>query len=132
MLLAKIIAGMNLGLVPEENLLQLLDEVLQVLVGKFPAEPKHQTCYLAHGGEPLGNPASSLKGGIGKRDSTAFFVSRQPRSRNSPPSPSAASHFRWQINLSSPGLGGLKGGESKTACLAKAVQQISGLRKESF
>jgi len=74
MLLAKIVAGMNLGLAPGEDLPQLLDEILQVLASKFPAEPKHQTCYLTHGGESLGNLAGSLKGDLGKRDFTAFLL----------------------------------------------------------
>ena len=42
MLLAKIVAGLRLGLTPGENLLQLMDKLLQVLAGKFPTEPKHQ------------------------------------------------------------------------------------------
>jgi hypothetical protein len=96
MLLAKIVAGMDLGFVPGEDLLQLLDEVLQVLASKFPAEPKHQTCYLAHGGESLGNLAGSLQGDFGKRDSTAFCFFSQARFRSralrpKPPRSTAAS-----------------------------------------
>ncbi len=44
MLLAEVVAGLRLGLTPGENLLQLTDELLQILTGKFPAEPKHQSC----------------------------------------------------------------------------------------
>ena len=90
MLLAKIVAGMNLGFVPSEDLLQLRDEVFQVLASKFPAEPEHQTCYVAHGGESLGNLAGSLHGDFEKRDSTAFCVLGQARFRSLAPRPNPA------------------------------------------
>ena len=73
---------MDLGCAAGPDLLQWLDEVWQVLAGKFPTEPKHQLCYLAHGGESLGNLAGSLKGDFGKSDSTAFIVFRQVRYRS--------------------------------------------------
>jgi hypothetical protein len=62
MLLAKVVAGLRLGLTPGDNVLQLADKVLQVLAGKFPTEPKYQSWYAAHGGESLGNLAGSCKG----------------------------------------------------------------------
>ena len=77
MLLAKVVAGLRLGLTPGENRLQLLDQFLQILAGKFSAEPKHPSWYVAHGGESLGNLAGSLLGDMGKRDFTAFFAFRQ-------------------------------------------------------
>ncbi len=73
MLLAEVVAGLRLGLTPGENLLQLTDELLQILTGKFPAEPKHQSCYVAHGGESLGNLAGSLKGDL-QRESPPPFL----------------------------------------------------------
>jgi hypothetical protein len=76
MLLAKVVAGLRLGLTPGENLLEFADELLQVLTGKFAAEPKNQSWYRAHGGESLGNLAGSRQGDFGKRDSTAFLFLR--------------------------------------------------------
>ena len=66
MLLAKVVARFRLGLTPGENLLQLIDQLLQILAGKFPTEPKYESWYLAHGGESLGNLAGSLHGELGK------------------------------------------------------------------
>src|SRR5208337_5648082 len=86
-LLAEVIARLKFGFAPSQDLLQLRDEVFEILAGKFPTEPKHQSCYLAHGGESLGNLAGSLKGGFGKRDSTAFFVFRPVRCRSSAAKP---------------------------------------------
>ena len=83
MLLAKVVAQWGLGLTPGENLLQLIDQLLPILAGKFPTEPKYESWYLAHGGESLGNLAGSLHGEMGKRDSPAFFVFRQVPRRNS-------------------------------------------------
>ncbi len=83
MLLAKVVARLGLGLMPGENLLQLIDKLLQILANKFPTEPKYESWYLAHGGESLGNLAGSLHGELGKRDFTAFFVFRQVPRRNS-------------------------------------------------
>src|SRR6516162_6404150 len=66
MLLAKVVAGLRLGLTPGENLFEFVDELLQFRAGKFPAEPKHQSWYRAHGGESLGNLAGSWQGDFGK------------------------------------------------------------------
>jgi hypothetical protein len=55
MLLAKVVAGLRLGLTAGENLFQFVDELLQFLASKFTAEPKRQSWYLAHGGDSLGN-----------------------------------------------------------------------------
>ena len=76
MLLAKVIARLRLRLGVGEDSLQLLDERLQILAGKFPAEPKHETWYVAHGGD-FSNLAGSLHDEMGKRDFTAFLRGRQ-------------------------------------------------------
>jgi hypothetical protein len=73
MLLAKVVAGLRLGLTPGENVLQLINELLQVLAGKFPAEPKHQSWYLAHGGDSLRNLAGSWKVGLERESSPPFL-----------------------------------------------------------
>jgi hypothetical protein len=64
MLLAKVVAGLRLRLTPSENLFEFADELLQFLAGKFPAEPKRQSWYLAHGGDSLRNLAGSWKVGL--------------------------------------------------------------------
>jgi hypothetical protein len=127
MLLAKIIAGMNLGFVPGEDLLQLLDEVLQILASKFPAEPKHQTCYLTHGGESLGNLAGSLKGDLEKRDFTAFFTRRQPLPHKFQPECTQPSRFTPGPTLTAPARG-----RKQKRQLPPSFQQIIALKKESF
>ncbi len=134
MLLAKVVAGMDLGLAAGQDLLQLLDEVLQVLAGKFPTEPKHQSCYLAHGGESLGNLVGSLEGDLAKRDSTSFFVFRQVRCRSSALQARARqATLPQKISSGSPQPHGVpKGGESRNTCFAQAIQQISRLEKRSF
>ena len=123
MLLAKIVAGMKLGFVPSQHLLQLLDEVLQVLASKFPAEPKHQTCYLAHGGESLGNLAGSLTNGFGKRDFTAFllFQSSPTPSPHSEPQATQINHRRTRSR-----------GRKQKCQLPPSFQQIIALTKDSF
>jgi hypothetical protein len=123
MLLAKIVAGMELGFAPGEDLLQLLDEVLQVLASKFPAEPKHQTCYLTHGGESLGNLAGSLMGEFGKRDFTAFLL--LPSSPISQPgSASPANQNNRRVARSR--------GRNQKCQLPLSFQQIIALKKRSF
>jgi hypothetical protein len=123
MLLAKIVAGMNLGLAPGEDLLQLLNEVLQVLASKFPAEPKHQTCYLTHGGESLGNLAGSLQGDLGKRDFTAFLLL--------PSSPIAQPDSASQTNQTNRRVTQSRGRNQKYQ-LPPSFQQIIALKKRSF
>jgi hypothetical protein len=74
MFLAEVVARLDLGLTVGENLLQLLDELLQLCASKFSAEPKHQACYVGHGGESLGNLVGSLHGGFGiKRETPPPF-----------------------------------------------------------
>jgi hypothetical protein len=119
MLLAKIVAGMNLGFASGEDLLQLLDEVLQVLASKFPAEPKHQTCYLTHGGESLGNRAGSLKGDFGKRDFTAFFTRRQLSPQKLQPDRTQALDSQTHPNSLRP-----EGGESRNAGFSHEFNRI--------
>jgi len=118
MLLSKIIAGMNLGFAPSENLLQLLDEVLQVLASKFPAEPEHQTCYVAHGGESLGNLAGSLARRFWKRETTppfSFPIKAEPAHLTPPP---------LRPNPNPKTVRQKSGGESRNPALA---QQFKGL-----
>jgi hypothetical protein len=101
----------------------LLDEVLQVLASKFPAEPKHQTCYLTHGGESLGNLAGSLKRDLGKRDSTAFLLLQ-----SSPiPQPGSAS----QAIQTNRRVARSRGRKQKYQ-LPPSFQQIIALKKGSF
>ena len=74
MLLAEVVARLNLGLALGEDLLQLLDQLLQLCSSKFFAEPKDQACYVGHGGEPLGNLAGSLHVVLGiKRETPPPF-----------------------------------------------------------
>jgi hypothetical protein len=127
MLLAKIVAGMEFGFVPGEDLLQLLDEVLQVLASKFPAEPKHQTCYLTHGGESLGNLVGSLKGDLGKRDFTAFFTRRQPLPRKFPPECTQPPRLTHGPRLRT----SARGRKQKCQLLPRTQQNIDS-KKESF
>jgi hypothetical protein len=83
MLLAKIVTGLRLGLTSGENLLEFVDEVLQVLAGKFPAEPKRQSCYLAHGGDSLRNLVGSLKGDLERESPPPFLSAVKPARENS-------------------------------------------------
>lgn len=77
MLLAEVVAGMDFGFTSREDLLQCLDEVLQIRAGEFSAEPKDQSCYLAHGGASLGNRASSPSGDFRKETTPPFpFLSK--------------------------------------------------------
>ena len=127
MLLAKVVAGLRLGLTPGENLPQLIDEVLQFLAGKFPTEPKHQSCYLAHGGESLGNLAGSLMADFRKRDFTAFFACRQLLPREFQPECGKPS---WLTNR--PRLTTSAGGRNQKCQFLPRIQQNIGLEKESF
>jgi hypothetical protein len=116
MLLAKIVAGMNLGFVPSKDLLQLLDEVLQVWARKFPAEPKNQSWYRAHGGESLGNLAGSRQGDFAKRDSTAFWC---PRSSPIPQSGSPLQPCKTQRSIAQ------NRGESRIAGFPQQFNELS-------
>jgi len=101
MLLAKVVARLRLGLTPGENLFEFVEELLQVLAGKLPAEPKYQSWYLAHGGESLGNLAGSLQRDFGKRDSTAVLLLRSSPNPQPGSAPQAC-----KIQRSSPEAGG--------------------------
>ena len=125
MLLAKIIARLRLGLTAGEDLLQLLDEFLQILAGKFSAEPKHQSWYVAHGGESLGNLAGSLLGELGKRDFTAFFLCRQvPRRSRHRHSAKCQPAFGSPPNAL---LYPLPGGRKQKPRFSKAIQGLTDL-----
>ena len=118
MLLAKVVAGLRLGLMPGENLLQFVDKLLQVLASKFPAEPKHQAWYLAHGGESLGNLAGSLHG-FGKERLHRLLLLQS--------SPNLQPGSAYKIQGRSPEAGG----ESPNPSFPPPIQPIIGLRKRS-
>jgi hypothetical protein len=128
MLLAEVVARLRLGLTPGEDLLQLLDKFLQILAGKFPAEPKHQSWYAAHGGESLGNRGGFPDEWIGKkRDFTAFFTRRQPPPQNLQPDRTQASRRRNGPQLTTPA-----GGRKQKCRLLPRIQQNIGLKRKSF
>jgi hypothetical protein len=127
MLLAEVVTRLKFGFAPSQDLLQLRDEVFQVLAGKFLTEPKHQSCYLAHGGESLGNLAGSLMGGFAKRDFTAFFACRQLRPRKLPPECGKPSWLANRPRLTTPA-----GGRNQKCQFLPRIQQNIGLKKESF
>ncbi len=60
MLLAKIIAGWDLGLRIGKKFLKLANQLCQFGAGKFSAQPKDQACYVTHGGWSPRNRASFL------------------------------------------------------------------------
>ena len=126
-LLAEVVARLRFGLSSGENLLQLLDQLLQVLASKISAEPKHQRCYLTHGGESLGNLAGSLYSDLDKRDFTAFFTLRQLPPRKFEPDSTQPSPSRREPRLTTPARG------RKRKCqLLPRTQQNIGLNKENF
>ena len=127
MLLAEVVARLRLGLSSGENLLQLLDEFLQILAGKFPTEPKYQSWYDAHGGESLGNLAGSLRSGLGKRDFTAFFTRRQLPPRKLQPECTQPSRLTNRPQIATPA-----GGRKQKCQLLPRIQQNMGLKKESL
>jgi hypothetical protein len=127
MLLAKIVAGLRLGLASGENLLEFVDELLQVLAGKFPAEPKRQSWYLAHGGDSLRNLVGSLKGDWERESPPPFLFAVKPR-ENSALKP------EWGKPPCLPNRPRLivTGGRKQKRQHPPAIQQIIGLKKESF
>jgi hypothetical protein len=129
MLLAKVVAGLRLGLTPGENVLQLIDELLQVLAGKFPAEPKHQAWYLAHGGDSLRNLAGSWKVGLERESPPPFLFAVKSDRRNSALKPERGKPSCLPIDPGSPRP---QGGESRNASIPPEIQQIIGLKKESL
>ena len=120
MLLAEVVARLRLGLTSGEDLLQLFDEVLQILASKFPAEPKYQSWYVAHGGESLGNRGGFPDGGLGKRDFTAFFTRRQL-----PPQKLQPVADRPLDSPTDPGSLRPQGGESRNAGFSHEFNRIS-------
>jgi hypothetical protein len=80
MLLAEVVARLRLRLTPGENLLEFVDELLQVLAGEFPAQPKRQSCYLVHGGDSLGNLVGSRKDVWEKESPPPFLLAVKSRS----------------------------------------------------
>jgi hypothetical protein len=60
-----------------------VDQLLQFLAGKFPAEPKHQAWYLAHGGDSLGNLAGSWKVDLERESSPPFLFAVKSERKDS-------------------------------------------------
>ena len=127
MLSAKVIARLRLCLGVGEDRLQLLDEFLQILAGKFSAEPKYQTWYVAHGGESLGNLAVPRKRNVGKRDFTAFLLRRQV-----PQSPSTARPGRPPLNPQILPTKTNKGGESPNPRFSRKIRRLPAMRSGIF
>jgi hypothetical protein len=127
MLLAKVVAGLRLGLTPGENRFEFVDELLQFLAGKFPAEPKCQAWYLAHGGNALGNLAGSWKVDLERESAPPFVLAVKSRR-------SSALKAEWgKLPCLShrPRLIAAEGRKQKRQH-SPEIQQITGLKKESF
>src|SRR5208337_575275 len=122
-LLAEVIARLKFGFAPSQDLLQLRDEIFEILAGKFLTEPKHQSCYLAHGGESLGNLTGSLMGDFAKRDFTAFLLV--------PSSPIAQPDSASQTDQTNRRVTQSRGRKQKYQ-LPPSFQQIIALKKRSF
>ena len=121
MLLAKVVAGLRLGLTPGENLLQFVDELLQILARKFPAKPKYQSWYAAHGGDSLGNLAGSSKVGLEKESSPPFLFAVKSDRGTSTFQPEWASCLAHKSNrLSAPTRG-----ESRNASIPQNFNRLS-------
>jgi hypothetical protein len=123
MLLAEVVARLNLRLAPGQDLLQFLDEFLQIRAGEFSAEPKDQSWYLAHGGESLGNPASSANEVL--RGETSPLSSFPIKSHL------AHSALRPEPSKSTPSRS-KPGGESRNRCPAQSIQRTTGLKMRNF
>jgi hypothetical protein len=132
MLLPKVVAGMDLGFVRCQNLGQLLDEVSQVRAGKFPTEPKHQTCYSAYGGESFRNLTGSLKGDLQnlQRETPPPFLSPVKCDGGSSalkPEPGKPSWLTNRPRLTAP-----TGGESRNASFPQQFNRLSAWRRKLF
>jgi len=127
MLLAKVAAGLRLRLPPGENLFEFVDELLQFLAGKFLAEPKHQSWYLAHGGDSLRDLAGSCKVGLERESPPPFLLAVKSRRSSTPKAkrgkPPCLSHRPRLIAA---------GGRRQKRQHSPEIQQIIALRKESF
>jgi hypothetical protein len=120
MLLAEVVARLRLGLTSGEDLLELFDQVLQILASKFPAEPKYQSWYAAHGGESLGNRGGFPDEWFGKERLHRFFYSP------STPTAEAPARFRQASRLTNgPRLTAPPGGESRNASFSHEFNGIS-------
>ena len=127
MLPAEVVARLRLGLTSGEDLLQLFDKVLQILASKFPAEPKYQSWYAAHGGESLGNRGGFPDECFGKERLHRLFYSLS--------TPPAEAPARLQTGLPThkctPAHCAPRGRKQKCRLLPR-IQQNIGLKKESF
>ena len=123
MLLAEVVARLRFGLSSGEDLLQLLDEFLQILTSKFPAEPKYQAWYAAHGGESLGNLAGSLNKVLRRETSplSSFPIKSEPAS--------LALSCEYPESTLTPLSAG---GESRYRCSTQKIQRVVSLNTGSF
>ena len=127
MLLAEVVARLRLGLTSGEDLLQLFDEVLQILASKFPAEPKYQAWYAAHGGESLGNRGGFPEGWFWKERLHRLFYSPSTPTAEAP----ARSHTGSRL-ADAPQLTAPLGGRKQKCRLLPRIQQNTGLKRKSF
>jgi hypothetical protein len=127
MLLAEVVARLRLRLTPGENLLKFVDELLQVLAGKFPAQPNYQSWYLAHGGDSLRNLAGSCKDGWEKESPPPFLLAVKSRS-------SSTLKAKWGKPPCRPHRPRLTaaGGRKQKPQHPPEIQSIIGLKKGSF
>jgi len=128
MLLAEVVARLRLGLTPGENLLEFVDELLQVLAGKFPAQPKYQSWYLAHGGDSLRDLAGSWKDTWEKESPPPFLFAVKSGRRNSTLKP------KWGKPPCLPNRPRfiVAGGRKQKRQHPPAIQQITRLKKRNF
>jgi hypothetical protein len=112
-LLAEVVARMNRRFMPRQHLLQLLDERFEVGAGEFSAELKDQSWYLAHGGESLGNLASSANKDLRRETSplSSFLVKPDPARSASRPRQAQQPTIRSEPR-----------GESRNRCSAQSIQ----------
>ena len=129
MLLAEVVARLRLGLTSGEDLLQLLDKFLQILAGKFPAEPKYQSWYLAHGGDSLRNLVGSWKVGLQRESPPPFLLG--VKSDREPSTLRPAWGKPPCLPKSTPAHRGRRGRKQKWQH-PPPIQQIIGLQKGSF
>ncbi len=120
MLLAEVVARLRLGLSSGEDLLPLFDKVLQILASKFPAEPKYQSWYAAHGGESLGNRGGFPDEWFGKERLHRLFYSPSTPTAEAPAGCRQASRLTNGPRHTAP-----PGGESRNAGFSHEFNRIS-------
>jgi hypothetical protein len=123
MLLAEVVARLNLRRVPGQDLLQFFDEFLQVAAGEFSAEPKDQSWYLVHGGASLGNLASSVHQVLRRETSPPFSFPIKPDPARLARCPQPSKSTTTSLEA---------GGERRNRCSPQSIQRITGLKPRSF